>query len=246
MKWECAFAGEARHDYTAMIVADGDVVAGRRNSDNVMDIDITPLVRQVLGNEAAMAMMGLVLAAKQAAPVEKVSGKGFLYLPLAHEVQKPGLVLGPNTLVLLVGVQHFFRRRQFRDVSIVDPVDGTEEVREIIPLGEAGELRDVIQTNVEDTDDSSGLQLCKELLGGLFREPDRMKLELVSHVPPPRRNTRFDNYPGIIVLRLHDQSRPSVVAVVTRLMPLLATESLVGCLWIVDEVGMRIRRGGTP
>jgi predicted nuclease of predicted toxin-antitoxin system len=54
------------------------------------------------------------------------------------------------------------------------------------------------------------------------------------------------DYAGIIVLRLHDQSRPSVVAVVSRLIPLFATESLVGCLWIVDEIGMRIRQGGPP
>ncbi len=57
--------------------------------------------------------------------------------------------------------------------------------------------------------------------------------------PPP-------DYAGIIVLRLHDQSRPSVVAVVSRLIPHFATETLVGCLWIVDEIGMRIRQGGTP
>jgi hypothetical protein len=55
-----------------------------------------------------------------------------------------------------------------------------------------------------------------------------------------------EDYAGIIVLRLHDQSRPSVVAVVSRLIPLFATESLVGCLWIVGEIGMRIRKGAAP
>ena len=54
------------------------------------------------------------------------------------------------------------------------------------------------------------------------------------------------DYAGIIVLRLHDQSRPSVAAMVARIIPLFATESLVGCLWIVDEIGARIRQGGTP
>jgi predicted nuclease of predicted toxin-antitoxin system len=54
------------------------------------------------------------------------------------------------------------------------------------------------------------------------------------------------DYAGIIVLRLHDQSRPSVLAVIGRLLPLLVTESLVGCLWIVDEVGVRIRKAGAP
>ncbi len=54
------------------------------------------------------------------------------------------------------------------------------------------------------------------------------------------------HYGGIIVLRLHDQSRPFAVKAVSRIIPLLGTEPLVGCLWIVDEIGMRIRQGGTP
>ncbi len=54
------------------------------------------------------------------------------------------------------------------------------------------------------------------------------------------------DYAGIIVLRLHDQSRPSVVAVTARLLPLFAKEPLVGCLWVVDEIGMRIRQGSNP
>lgn len=55
-----------------------------------------------------------------------------------------------------------------------------------------------------------------------------------------------ENYAGIIVLRLHDPSRPSTIAALKRLLPLLATESLSGCLWTVDDVGMRIRPGGQP
>jgi predicted nuclease of predicted toxin-antitoxin system len=54
------------------------------------------------------------------------------------------------------------------------------------------------------------------------------------------------DYAGIIVLRLHDQSRPSVVKTVSRLIPLFATETLVGSLWVVDEIGMRVRHGSGP
>ncbi len=50
-------------------------------------------------------------------------------------------------------------------------------------------------------------------------------------------------YAGIIVMRLHDPSRLPVLAAMRRLLPLLATEPLVGHLWIVDDVGMRIRPG---
>jgi len=55
-----------------------------------------------------------------------------------------------------------------------------------------------------------------------------------------------EDYAGIIVLRLHDPSRPSVLAAMRRLLPLLATEPLAGHLWTVDDVGMRIRPGGQP
>jgi len=50
-----------------------------------------------------------------------------------------------------------------------------------------------------------------------------------------------EQYAGLIVLRLHNPNRPSAVAAVQRLLPLLATEPLVGCLWSVDDFGVRIR-----
>jgi predicted nuclease of predicted toxin-antitoxin system len=54
------------------------------------------------------------------------------------------------------------------------------------------------------------------------------------------------DYAGIIILRLHDPSRPSVVAAIRRLLPVLQIEPLAGHLWTVDDVGMRIRSGGQP
>jgi predicted nuclease of predicted toxin-antitoxin system len=55
-----------------------------------------------------------------------------------------------------------------------------------------------------------------------------------------------EDYAGIIVFRLHDPSRPSLLAAMRRLLPMLATDSLAGCLWTVDDVGVRIRPGGQP
>lgn len=55
-----------------------------------------------------------------------------------------------------------------------------------------------------------------------------------------------EDYAGIVVLRLHEQSRPSILAAMQRLLPLLASQALAGCLWTVDEVGIRIRPGGRP
>ena len=54
-----------------------------------------------------------------------------------------------------------------------------------------------------------------------------------------------ENYHGIIVLRLNDQSRASVLNVLGRIIPMFESESPVGRLWIVDEHQVRIR-GGNP
>lgn len=51
-----------------------------------------------------------------------------------------------------------------------------------------------------------------------------------------------EDFAGLIVLRLQNQSRAHVVSVCTRLLPLLAaSEVLEGYLLIVDEFGVRIR-----
>jgi predicted nuclease of predicted toxin-antitoxin system len=49
------------------------------------------------------------------------------------------------------------------------------------------------------------------------------------------------DYEGIIVLRLNDQSRASMLRVLGRIVRLFDTEPLAGRLWIVDEHRVRIR-----
>lgn len=52
-----------------------------------------------------------------------------------------------------------------------------------------------------------------------------------------------NEHPGIIVLRPRTQSKPAVISLVHRFIALVDTETLVGCLWIVEESGIRIREG---
>jgi predicted nuclease of predicted toxin-antitoxin system len=52
-----------------------------------------------------------------------------------------------------------------------------------------------------------------------------------------------EDYQGLIVLRLNDQSRASVLNIISRIIPLLGVEPLVGNLWIVQETHIRIRKG---
>ena len=48
-------------------------------------------------------------------------------------------------------------------------------------------------------------------------------------------------YPGLIVLRLRRQEKPRVLEVLRHLIPVLASERLEHCLWIVEEDRIRIR-----
>ncbi len=50
-----------------------------------------------------------------------------------------------------------------------------------------------------------------------------------------------NQYAGIIVLRLKEQDKASVLEVCADLVRLLAEESLTNSLWIVDEQHLRIR-----
>lgn len=49
------------------------------------------------------------------------------------------------------------------------------------------------------------------------------------------------NTSGIIVLRLHDQSRRHVVSVVSGILNLLKREPVAGRLWLVSEASVRVR-----
>ena len=51
------------------------------------------------------------------------------------------------------------------------------------------------------------------------------------------------DYQGLVVLRLNDQSRASVLNIIGRIIPLHGVEPLIGNLWIVQETGVRIREG---
>ena len=53
-----------------------------------------------------------------------------------------------------------------------------------------------------------------------------------------------DQHPGIVVLRSEHHDKTSVLALVARAIPLLATEPIAGKLWIVEADRVRIWRSG--
>ncbi|WP_420454204.1 DUF5615 family PIN-like protein [Rubrivirga sp.] len=48
-------------------------------------------------------------------------------------------------------------------------------------------------------------------------------------------------HPGLLVLRLRQQDKPHVLAVLRRVLPLFDVEPLTGRLWIVGEERVRVR-----
>lgn len=49
-----------------------------------------------------------------------------------------------------------------------------------------------------------------------------------------------EEYAGIVVLRVRNQSKPHVVSIFRALLPLFDTEPLKGHLWIVEENRVRV------
>ena len=52
-----------------------------------------------------------------------------------------------------------------------------------------------------------------------------------------------EDYPGLIVLRVVNQSRPHILWVLSQIFELLEHQPLAGHLWVVSESGVRIRPG---
>jgi len=49
-------------------------------------------------------------------------------------------------------------------------------------------------------------------------------------------------YTGIVLLRPHRQSEPQIIKLLSAILPVFQTESIIGCLWIVEPSGIRVRQ----
>jgi hypothetical protein len=138
----------------------------------VVDLNIFPVAAEVFGDEAAVAVVGLLFAAEEAGSVEEFAGcKGFDGAGL-HEVEETALVGGPVALELFVGVQYVLGGGEIRGVDVVDVADGAGEEAEVFLLGEAGELRDVIEADVDEAGRTGLLEGSEEGFSGLLGETD--------------------------------------------------------------------------
>jgi len=121
------------------------------------DVDVPPFAGEVFRHQPAVAVVGLVLAAQKAAAVERFL-RHLLDAPLLHQGQEPPLVVGPSALLLLVEIEDVLGGSQRRPMLAAHATDGLGEIGEIVALGEAGQLRDVIQAHVDDLPDADLFQ----------------------------------------------------------------------------------------
>ncbi|MGA3170265.1 MAG: DUF5615 family PIN-like protein [Chthoniobacteraceae bacterium] len=93
----------------------------------------------------------------------------------------------------------------------------------------------VHQQQLDGAPDPQIVEVCKQGSRALITAD--LDLSDIRQYPP-------EQSPGLIVLRLKEQTRANQLALLRRILPLLATTPLDGRLWIVEESKVRIR-GGT-
>ena len=102
-----------------------------RPLSKVFYLNVTPVFFEILRYQTSMAVMGLVLAAKQACESSSISGLILSFdSTIRHQVDKATLVVLPSAALLLVCVQHFLCRSKTRNVRCNPRRRSVEESRQ--------------------------------------------------------------------------------------------------------------------
>ena len=127
--------------------------------------------RQVLGQNAAVAVVGLILTAQQAGAIEQLPRHHLFHLACPDQPE----VAGPELLPVLLfagEVDQVLGRRQLRQMQVLDATNRPEKELQVVLLRETCELGDVVEPDVDDSLDTGSSQKPEELFGGLLCEPD--------------------------------------------------------------------------
>ena len=134
---------------------------------------ISPLLSQIFQDQPPVAVLRGRLAAKQCSGKRKQrTVQLFFYPPLFHQSHEPPFVLLPRTFPLFVAVENFLGGGQQRLVPVLCAADLANEESQIVALGEPGELRNVVEADVQQLADARAFQKAEELLCRLFCETD--------------------------------------------------------------------------
>lgn len=115
------------------------------------------------------------------------------------------------------------------------------KVDQNLPLDFAALLTDaghdaltVLQQHLGGASDPRIVEICQQEDRALITAD--LDLSDIRQYPPERS-------PGLIVLRLKEQTRPNQIALLQRILPMLNTTPLAGRLWIVEHNKVRVRGG---
>ncbi len=132
-----------------------------------------PFSNEILRRQSAVTVLGGRLAAKQdGRHMEQSPIDRRFHLSLAKLIEEPRFVLVPCHVPLLVGVEDLLRGRQDRQVKVLGRTDLLQEVPKIVPLGEGGQLRRVVQSHVDESLYAGPLEDLEELGGAFFGKTD--------------------------------------------------------------------------
>src|SRR5262249_53195319 len=139
------------------------------------DLDVSPTLAQILGDQAAVAAIRFRLAAEQdRGPVEQAPVERVLDTTLLHQPQELRLVILPASLTLLVVVQNGLSGREPRLMHVSGATDFLEKEARVLLLVEARQLRDVVQPDIDQPPDARLLQTAEEFSGVFLGKTDRV------------------------------------------------------------------------
>jgi len=87
--------------------------------------------------------------------------------PFSHQGHETSLVILPGYLLVLVIIEDIFGGGEYGHVDVFSAAQFLEKEGKVIPLGEPGKLRRVVQSHIYQTFDC-GLSQCAEELSSFF------------------------------------------------------------------------------
>src|SRR3989442_10864271 len=101
----------------------------------MVDFYVWPVMAEVIGDETTMTVMRRLFAAQQTTPVQQLPRRAVLNVPTPHQVEKLPLVQLPITLMFLVRVKDFLRRRKLRNMHLIDSANRFRKLTAVVPFG---------------------------------------------------------------------------------------------------------------
>lgn len=147
----------------------------------MLDFDSAPFGLQIFGDQAAVAVVGLVFAAEEAPMVHNFAGDVFFDFTDMHEREEFPFVLCPVATVFSVGVEHLLRGREDGEVDVAGVEDVFKKIFQIAHLAEAGEVGGVVEADVHDAAHAGFAQFFEKLGRGFFGETDGEDGDGVGH-----------------------------------------------------------------